>query len=252
MNTTRHIMAVNGVWQFQLVIILSAALMLSQPTLARANDREEATQIVEKSCMTVDNFAHDKNFEAFKDLLKKAKAVVIAPSLLKGAFVLGVSGGNAVAMVRNEKTGRLSEPAFYTIGGVSYGLQIGGESSEVILLAMTDRGANALLENSLKLGADVGVAAGPFGLGVQAASANLSADVLSFSRSKGLYGGISFDGAVIAVRESLNQAFYNDPRISSTDILIRNSGRNPETACLLGGLTKIAKLNESRNLTSGR
>ena len=252
MNTSKLARAVNGVWIFQLVIIWSAALILSQPTSAWANDREEAKQIVEKACMTVDNFKNDKNMGAFKDLLKKAKAVVVAPSLLKGAFVVGVSGGNAVAMVRNEKTGKLSEPAFYTIGGASYGLQIGGESSEVILLAMTDRGAKALLDNSLKLGGGVGVAAGPVGLGAQAASANLSVDILSFSRSKGLYGGVSLDGAVIAVRGGLNQAFYNVPRITPTDILIRNSVRNRETTCLLEGLTKIAKLNETRNLTGAR
>lgn len=240
----------NDVWLFLIVMILSGLVLLAPPTSAWANDREEAAQIVEKACMTVDNFMNDKNMEAFKDLLKKAKAVVVAPSLLKGAFVVGVSGGNAVAMIRDEKTDKLSEPAFYTIGGASYGLQIGGESSEVILLAMTDRGANALLANSIKLGVDAGIAAGPIGVGAQAASANLSADILSFSRSQGLYGGVSLDGAVVAVRESLNQAFYNNHRISPTDILVRNSVKNPRTTCLVEGLTKIAKLNETRKFIS--
>jgi len=163
--------------------------------------------------------------------------VVIAPEFLKGAFVVGASGGNAVAMVRDGKTGRWSEPAFYTIGGASIGLQIGGESSEVILLAMTERGVSALMGNSFKLGAEAGVAAGPVGIGAQAATANLSADVLSFSRSKGLYGGISLDGAVVAVREGLNHAYYGK-KATPTDILVRHDVKNPQTSCLIQNLKK--------------
>ena len=190
MSTKKHMRWVHGVWLFLSVLILAGVLTMFQAVPAWANDRQEATQIVEKACMTFDNFMSDDNMAAFREQLKQAKAVVIAPSFLKGAFIVGASGGNAVAMVRDEKTGRWSEPAFYTIGGASFGLQIGGQSSEMILLAMTERGANALLGNSFKLGADAGVAAGPVGIGAQAASANLSADILSFSRSKGLYGGI--------------------------------------------------------------
>jgi len=252
MKTTKINQYLKNYLLLQFVIILSTTMILFQPAFAWANDKEEATQIVEKACMTVDNFMHDKNMAAFRDLLEKAKAVVIAPSLLKGAFVVGVSGGNAVAMFRDEKTGELSEPAFYTIGGASYGLQAGGKSSEVILLAMTDRGANSLLGNSLKLGAGAGIAAGPVGIGVHAATANLSADILSFSRSEGLYGGISLDGAVIAARGSLNQAFYNDPEISPMGILVQNSVKNPDATCLVKGLTKIAKINENRKFISAR
>jgi lipid-binding SYLF domain-containing protein len=221
-------------------IFVSGALTLFQTVPASANDKQEATQIVEKSCMTLSNFKSDDNMGAFRDFLKDAKAVVIAPEFLKGAFVVGASGGNAVAMVRDERTGGWSQPAFYTIGGASIGLQIGGESSEVILLAMTERGKSALMGNSFKLGADAGVAAGPVGIGAQAATANLSADILSFSRSKGLYGGISLDGAVVAVREGLNHAYYGS-KATPTDILVRRDVRNPQTACLVQGLRMSAE-----------
>jgi lipid-binding SYLF domain-containing protein len=242
MNRTKHIRWINGPWLFLSAIALCGVMVLFQAVPALANDKRESTQLVEKACITFDNFMHDKNMGAFRDLLKDAKAVVIAPSLLKGAIIVGASGGNAVGMVRDPKTSRWSDPAFYTIGGASFGLQIGGESSEVILLAMTDRGANALLGNSFKLGADVGVAAGPVGMGAQAASANLSADILSFSRSKGLYGGISLSGAVVAVRGALNDAYYGK-KVSPTDILVRHEVKNPQTACLVQGLakSKIAK-----------
>jgi SH3 domain-containing YSC84-like protein 1 len=237
MSTKKHIRWLNGPWLFLFVITLSGVLAMFQAVPAWANDGQEATQIVEKACMTYDNFMSDNKMGAFRDLVKKAKAVLIFPSLLKGAFVIGVSGGNAVAVVRDERTGRWSEPAFYTIGGASFGLQIGGQSSEVILLAMTDRGANALLQNSFKLGADVGVAAGPIGMGAQAASVNLSVDILTFSRSKGLYGGISLDGAVIAVRGSLHDAYYGK-KVSTTDILVRHEVKNPESDCLIQDLMK--------------
>jgi lipid-binding SYLF domain-containing protein len=242
MSTNKHIKRINGLFFLLFVVLLSGAMTMFQTVSAWADDKQESKQLVEKACMTFDNFMHDKNMGAFRDLLKDAKAIVIAPSLLKGAFIVGASGGNAVAMVRDEKAGQWSDPAFYTIGGASFGLQIGGQSSEVILLAMTDRGASALMGNSFKLGADVGVAAGPVGMGAQAASANLSVDILSFSLSKGLYGGISLDGAVIAVRGALNDAYYGK-NVTPTDILVRHEVKNPQNACLTQSLAKSTSTN---------
>jgi lipid-binding SYLF domain-containing protein len=239
MNAKKRLNGIYGAWLFLAVVFLAGALVIFQPVPASGNDRQEATQIVEKACMTFNNFMHDENMGAFRDLLKDAKAAVIAPEFLKGAFVVGASGGNAVALVRDGKTGAWSEPSFYTIGGASIGLQIGGQSSEMILLAMTERGVSALMGNSFKLGADAGVAAGPVGIGAQAATANLSADILSFSRSKGLYGGISLDGAVVAVRDTLNKAYYGK-EASPADIFVRHEVRNPQTACLIQGLKESA------------
>jgi lipid-binding SYLF domain-containing protein len=239
MNAKKRLNGIYGASLFLTVMSLAMALVIFQPVPASGNDRQEATQVVEKACMTFTNFMNDENMGAFRDLLKDAKAVVIAPEFLKGAFVVGASGGNAVALVRDGKTGAWSEPSFYTIGGASIGLQIGGQSSEMILLAMTERGVSALMGNSFKLGADAGVAAGPVGIGAQAATANLSADILSFSRSKGLYGGISLDGAVVAVRDTLNKAYYGK-EASPADIFVRHEVRNPQTACLIQGLKESA------------
>ncbi|MBI4776358.1 MAG: lipid-binding SYLF domain-containing protein [Deltaproteobacteria bacterium] len=213
---------------------------MSQAVPVRANDAQSASQLVEKACMTMDNFMSDSKMGAFRDLLKQAKAVVIAPQFLEGAFMVGASGGSAVAMVRDDKDGQWSAPAFYRIGGASFGLQIGGKSSELVLLAMTERGKNALLGNSVKLGVDAGLAAGPIGMGAEAATANLSADIVSFSRSRGLYGGIALDGAVIATRDSLNEAYYNK-KVSPTDIFVRREVTNPQTACLIRNLPGSAQ-----------
>ncbi len=206
---------------------------------AFANDKQEAAQIVEKARLTLESFMNDRTMGAFRDLIKKADGVFIASQVLKGAFVVGASGGNGVLLVRDKKTGQWSEPGFYTIGEASFGLQIGGEASEMILLLMTDRGVTTLLANSLKLGADAGVAAGPVGMGVSAATANISADVLSFSRSKGLYGGISLDGAVIAVRKALNNAYYAKT-VTPSDIFVLHAVRNPQAQKLIEDVSKDA------------
>jgi lipid-binding SYLF domain-containing protein len=130
-------------------------------------------------------------------------------------------------------------PAFYTIGGASFGLQIGGQASEVVLLAMTERGVDSMMASSFKLGADAGVAAGPVGIGVAASTANLSADILTFSRSKGLYGGISLDGAVVATRGGLNEAYYGK-EVTPTDIFVRREVTNSQAKGLISEVTTLA------------
>ena len=205
---------------------------------ACANDAEDSSQLVEKSRMTLEKFVNAREMEAFRNLLKKARGVFIAPQILKGAFVVGASGGSGVFVVRDRKTATWAGPAFYTIGEASFGFQAGGEASEVILLAMTDRGITALLGDSAKLGADVGVTVGPVGMGAAASTANLSADIVSFASSKGLFGGIAVDGAVVKVRNGLNEAYYHKEKLTPTDILIQRTVTNPQAK----GLTKaVAK-----------
>jgi lipid-binding SYLF domain-containing protein len=116
---------------------------------------------------------------------------------------------------------------------------------------ITERGVNALMGNSVKLGGDVGVAAGPVGIGAAASTANLSADVISFSRSKGLYGGISLDGAVVAVRGSLNEAYYGK-QVSPSDILVRHEVRNPHASGLIQAVAKSAAQKTAARKSSAR
>jgi lipid-binding SYLF domain-containing protein len=205
-----------------------------------ADDKQEAVHLVEKTQIMLESFMTDNKLEAYRDLIKNSKAVFLIPQLLKGAFMVGASGGNGLLLVRDEKTGNWHGPAFYTVGGASFGLQFGGEASEVANLILTQRGITSFLSHSLKLGADVGVAVGPIGVGASAATANLSADLISFSRSKGLYGGISLDGAVVAVRDSLNEAYYGK-KVNPTDILIKREVKNPQAKGLIETVTKAAK-----------
>ncbi|MDY0041572.1 MAG: lipid-binding SYLF domain-containing protein [Desulforhabdus sp.] len=221
------------------VILFASVLALSTVASVSADDASDAKQLVEKARMSLENFQDAKEMDAFRNLLKKAKGVFIAPQVLKGAFIVGASGGSGVLLARDAKTRNWHGPAFYTIGEASFGLQAGGTASEVVLLAMTDRGVTAFLSDSLKLGGDVGVAMGPVGAGAAAATANLSADIISFSRSKGLYGGVSVDGAVVATRDSLNEAYYGK-QVNSTDILVRHAVENAQAAGLIKAVSQAA------------
>lgn len=223
------------------ILLFAVAIIgafLTVPGMALASDKTDAQAIVTKANTTFNSFMSDKNFTEMRKLSRSAKGIFISPQVLKGAFIWGASGGTGVFLVR-EEGGKFTQPAFYTIGSVSFGLQIGGQASEVILLAMTDRGVTTLLQNSVKLGADVGIAAGPYGAGAEAASANISADILAFSRSKGLYGGISLDGAIVDVRDSLNKGYYGKP-ITPTDILVKKNVSNAHANTLRASVAKIS------------
>jgi SH3 domain-containing YSC84-like protein 1 len=215
----------------------AAALVAAVPGLARADDLGDAKGLVDKARLTVDAFRSDKMMSALRDLAEKGRGLFICPALLKGAFIFGAAGGSGVFVAHDKNS--WSQPAFYTMGEASFGFQAGGQSSEVILVAMTERGVSAMLSTSFKLGADASVAAGPVGVGAKAATENLSADILSFIRSKGLYGGVSVDGAVVAVRGSLNNAYY-DKEVSPTDIIVKREVSNPYSARLLESVTKLS------------
>jgi len=218
-----------GYWIVKFLLVgalLFAGSAMASP--ACADDARNSEQLVDKARMTLEHFVTAPEMEAFRKVLKDAQGVFIAPQVLKGAFIFGASGGSGVFVARDQKTGTWAGPAFYTIGEASFGLQAGGQASEVILLAMTKRGVTALLGNSVKLGVDIGVAVGPVGMGTAASTANLSADIISFASSKGLFGGISLDGALVKVRNGLNEAYYHKKKLTPTDILIQRTGTNPQ------------------------
>jgi lipid-binding SYLF domain-containing protein len=232
-----HTLAVLGAGV--VIAVLAAGGLVVGPAPTFADDTQDAQQLVEKARFTFENFANDPNMSALRDLVKTAKGVYIAPQVLRGAFIIGASGGSGVLLARDEKAGGWGGPAFYTIGEASFGLQIGGEASEVVLLAMTERGVSKLLSTSVKLGADVSIAAGPVGAGVRGETAGLSADIVSFARSKGLYAGISLEGAVVATRDGLNKAYYGKA-VTPTDILIRREVSNSQADRLIQAVAEMS------------
>ncbi|MDY0039164.1 MAG: lipid-binding SYLF domain-containing protein [Desulforhabdus sp.] len=222
-----------------LAFLVIAWITAVYPSSAIGDDRTEGVQLVEKARFTMEDFLVAKEMGPFRGLLKTAKGVFIAPQVLEGAFIFGVSGGSGLLLVRDAKTGTWNGPAFYTMGEFSFGLQAGGQASDIVLLAMTDRGVNAFLADSVKLGADIGVALGPVGAGAEAATANLSADILSFARSKGAYAGVSAEGAVVATRDGWNAAYY-EKEVSPREILIDRKVHNPQADTLIKAVTIAA------------
>jgi lipid-binding SYLF domain-containing protein len=212
-------------------------------TPARADDALEAQQLVEKSRLAFEAFLADAQMAgSLRAILGRAKAVLIYPQIIRMAFFVGGSGGSGVLLARDEKANVWGGPAFYTMGQGSVGLQIGGDAADVVLVVLTDRGVSALLSTSAKLGADAGVTLGPVGAGAEAATANLSADIVSYSRSKGLYAGISVNGAAVVTREALNRAYYGR-EVNPMSILIYREVTNPHAAPLIEAVVKAAGAN---------
>jgi len=215
--------------------------MLAIPAPVRAQSASEEDMLVDKARFTLENFLSDPDMQWFRDHMKEARGMLIVPQFIKGAFFVGGSGGSGVLVARDEKTNKWSYPAFFTLGGASFGLQFGGQASEVVLLVMTQKGIDSLMSTTLKLGADASVAVGPIGRGVEGSTTpNLSADLLSFSKAKGLFAGISLEGAVVVARDALNTTYYKVPT-KTIDILVRRSVSNPQADPLLVVVKKATK-----------
>jgi len=224
-----------------LAVIVMAIGGLGRHSTASAAEKAEAQSIVDKSKGTLTDLMSDEHFSWLHTYLRTARGVVIFPQVLKAGFFLGGSGGTGVLLVRNEATGTWSDPAFYTLGSVTFGLQIGGEAAEVVMVAVNQKALDSLLSSSVKLGGDVSVAIGPIGGGAKGALTvpAVTADFISFTKTKGLYGGLNFEGAVMAVRDSLNSSFYGKT-VTPKDILVRKTVNAPGANELRSALEKAS------------
>ncbi len=186
--------------------------------LQAAVDRVDKASAVMNEIMAVS----DKSIPS--DLLDKAKAIVIFPGAVKAGFIIGAQGGSGVAIRRIGKG--WSAPAFMNMAGGSFGAQIGGQKTDYVLLIMNDKGLQGLLQDKFEMGGEGSVAAGPVGRTASATTnATLDSEILSYSRSKGLFAGISLKGVVISADNSINNGVYNktatgvigDPPMRSAD-----------------------------------
>jgi lipid-binding SYLF domain-containing protein len=142
----------------------------------------------------------DNQYPGLVDLATRAKAIIIVPNLIRAAFFFGGRGGNGIMLVRGAD-GKWSDPAFYTLGGISWGLQFGGQSSELVIAVMTDRGLSSIMNREATLGADAGLAVGELGKGVNAATGlGYKSDMYAFARSEGLFVGVSRNMEPTALR----------------------------------------------------
>jgi len=190
-----------------------AAPVLVHPAQAESDEQET----VNAARKVLADLRHDKAFGNAKQLMRQAKAVFIVPKLVKGGFIVGGEGGEGVLMVHNH--GGWSAPAFYVIGAASFGLQIGLEQSELIMLIMTQKGLDGVLNDNFKIGAQAGISVVTLGSGVEGAIGGASLpDVVVWSSSTGLYGGLTVDGSVIRSEPNKDAAFYGR-RVTARDVL---------------------------------
>jgi SH3 domain-containing YSC84-like protein 1 len=190
-------------------LLIYPVLLLAAAQIAVASDRADDVARTQKAAQVLKEVMDTPDKGIPHDLLQTAKCIAIIPGDKKFAFIFGGSYGRGVATCR---TGHgWSAPMFVAIDGGSVGYQIGGSSTDIILLFMNDRALHSLLSDKFKLGADASVAAGPVGRDAAASTdLKLNAEILSYSRTKGVFAGVSLDGAVVQVDESGDQALYGD------------------------------------------
>jgi lipid-binding SYLF domain-containing protein len=194
---------------------LLAVTILASPVVARAQSSQQVT--VDGARKVLSDLRHDKAFGNATQLMRQAKAVFIVPKLIKGGFIVGGEGGNGVLMAHHHNG--WSAPAFYAIGAGSFGLQVGLEQSEMIMLIMTQKGLDGVLHDNFKIGAQAGISVVTLGSGVEGAIGGASPpDVVVWSSSTGLYGGLTVDGSVIRSEPNMDTEFYGRP-VTAHDVL---------------------------------
>ena len=225
----------------RIVLVLTVFLSIGAvPVNALSADILDQQEVVDKARFTLATFAGHPSMTVLQTQLKKARAVFVAPHLIKGSLIFGGSFGTGVLMVRNEETQSWSDPAFYTMASGSFGFQFGAEASEVVLVVMTAKGVKSLLQTSVTLGAGARVAIGPVGGGIKGSTTpTLSVDMITYSRSRGAFGGVSLEGAILTSRKKWNHSYYGKP-VDTRAILMGQSVRNHYSIGLLELITKAS------------
>ena len=208
-----------------LLPVIAAALIVGGCATTPSSD--EPQRLVADARTTLTNFLRDPDQTWIQQNLNRARGVLIAPQVVRAGFIFGGSGGRGVLVARD---GRMwTGPAFYDLVTASVGFQAGVDVSEIVIVVMTDKGLNSLLSPSFKIGGDASIAAGPVGAG---AKADVTADLIAFTRAKGVYGGLNLDGTVVNTNDGWNAAYYGRS-VLPPDILIRKTVTNPNAVPLL-------------------
>src|SRR5579863_7511151 len=195
-------------------MVMAGILALAPVTFARDRDgaKKEQNRIANSGVVMHEILGVPDDIP--RDLLDKARCVVVIPSVLKAAFILGGDYGRGTMVCRTGKdfSGPWGAPAMYALEGGSIGFQIGGEATDFVFLIMNDRGANSLLHSRVKLGADASIAAGPVGRTTAAdTDAYLRSEILSYSRARGVFVGVSLEGSTLRPDDKANESLYGRP-----------------------------------------
>jgi len=224
----------------KLIVLLALALMV--PVGAVAVEAGKARDIVSEAREIIDDVMSSSDKSVPRDLLRKAAGIAIFPGVVKAGFIVGGKYGRGVVLRHNKHRNTWTAPAFYSVGAGSVGWQIGVQSTDLILLIRSERGMKSLLKSEFTLGADASIAAGPVGGKATAATdIRFTAEIMSYSRSRGLFAGVSLEGAKLNSREDYNKAYYGKS-LTARDILFEGRVLAPRSGTrLVLSLQKYSK-----------
>jgi SH3 domain-containing YSC84-like protein 1 len=219
------------------VLALFAVGLAAGPAAAETDSQQ---RVVERARLALDSFLDDPNFGQMGVYVQNAYAVLIVPELLKASFFIGGEHGIGVLLVRDPQTGAWGKPAFYDLYGGSFGLQFGGSSSDVVFTVMNEGAVDRLIAHGIKLGADLGVAAGRMGAGVGAATTtHFGEDIYVFAKGKGLFGGFWLDGSWLRPKDDWNAAYYGRPMPAEEIVRDQQVVASAEISALHQSLTRF-------------
>jgi len=215
-------------------LMFGVTSMLAAPA---AQAQAEQRTLVSGAALTLTSFLSDPDMAWLRRNFGRAKAVIIAPDIKKGSLIVGGATGRAVVVARNPKTGNWAGPAFYKVATASIGVQAGFSVSEMVSLVMTEKALNTVLSESLTMGGNVAIGVGPIGAGSQS---DFVADIVSFSRSAGVYVGADLNGTVVSAADDWNALYYGRPA-HAVDILVRMNINTRHARELLNLVATAAK-----------
>ncbi|HIN21919.1 MAG TPA: hypothetical protein EYM71_08780 [Rhodospirillales bacterium] len=222
-----------------LVVFLVGGFGLSACQEMRETPGQGAHRLLDWSVDTLNNIARQPQLKSFVKHVPTARAVMILPAIVKAGFFFGAEGGSGVLMARNAD-GTWGYPAFYTLGAASIGLQFGIQDTETILVIRNEGALKSIIKDQGKFGADLGVTFGVVGAGMEASTTtNLRADILAFTNAKvGAFAGASLEGAVLARRRDMNEAFYGQGATPEA-IIFQGRYKNPKADPLRSALARF-------------
>ena len=223
----------------RLIMFLGALLLVPFLATGGARAQSDQQQVVDEAVGVVHSFYTPGNYtDNVRALVRRSRAIMIVPNLVKAGFIFGAQGGTGVLLVHNRHG--WSDPAFFNIGAASFGLQAGVAVSRVVLIIMNDRALQlAITTAQLKLGAEAGLAIATIGAGAEGSVTSAGADIYALSSSKGLFGGIALQGGAIGPNQQWNAAYYGRPVTTEQIVYGRARLRNRGTYRLRHALSRL-------------
>ena len=208
---------------------IMATMLAMLPQLlhaSAAHAQSEQQQLVDRATLAAQEMFNDRNGTDAQSVLRRARAVMVCPQIFRAGFLLGGQGGSCVLTAR-DGAGSWSSPAFYGMGGGSIGFQAGVQDAQVMLLIMNEKGLMAVMDSQFKLGADATATFIDLGGGIEGATtAALRADIVGFTRARGLFAGVSLGGSLMSSKSDWNQAYYGHP-FAAQQIVVNMEATNP-------------------------